>query len=268
MKRDFTTLAEIHFDLLICGGGIYGAWIAYDAALRGLKVALVEQNDWASATSSASSKLIHGGLRYLETYDFKLVRKALKERGMLLQAAPHRVWPLRFGVPVYVDSRVSRLKLKAGLWLYDLLAKKLGAEAGHRYFGRTAFVKRFAALSQDKLLGGFTYLDAQTDDSRLVLELVSGAMSAGAVCVNQCELLEAPVKLDGIAVKDRHTGNIARMQARTVVHASGQWLSRHELSHRWVRLSKGIHLILPRVLDAEALLLTAKSDDRVFFMIP
>jgi glycerol-3-phosphate dehydrogenase len=86
--------------------------------------------------------------------------------------------------------------------------------------------------------------------------------------VNQCELLEAPVKLDGIAVKDRHTGNIARMQARTVVHASGQWLSRHELSHRWVRLSKGIHLILPRVLDAEALLLTAKSDGRVFFMIP
>ena len=116
MKRDFFSLQD-EFDLLVCGGGVYGAWTAYDAALRGLKVALVEQGDWASATSSASSKLIHGGLRYLETYDFKLVRKALKERQNLLQIAPHRVWPLRFGVPVYADSRNGTLLLKAGLTL-------------------------------------------------------------------------------------------------------------------------------------------------------
>ncbi|MDH2915856.1 MAG: FAD-dependent oxidoreductase, partial [Gallionella sp.] len=121
MRRDFAAL-EGEFDLLVCGGGIYGAWTAYDAVLRGLKVALVEQGDWAGATSSASSKLIHGGLRYLETYDFKLVRKALKERRMLLRAAPHRVWPLRFGVPVYQDSRNGLLKMKAGLMLYDALA--------------------------------------------------------------------------------------------------------------------------------------------------
>jgi glycerol-3-phosphate dehydrogenase len=147
MKRDFAALAETHFDLLICGDGIYGAWVAYDAALRRLKVALVEQNDWASATSSASSKLIHGGLRYLESYDFKLVRKALKERGMLLQAAPHRVWPLRFGVPVYADSRVGRLKLKAGLWLYDLLAKKIRSGSRTSLFWASGLCEAFCGTS-------------------------------------------------------------------------------------------------------------------------
>ena len=107
MKRDFSLLANRQCDLLVCGGGIYGAWTAYDAALRGLSVVIVEQADWAGATSSASSKLIHGGLRYLESYDFKLVKKALRERRLLLKNAPHRIWPLRFGVPVYQNSRVG-----------------------------------------------------------------------------------------------------------------------------------------------------------------
>src|SRR4030065_2540132 len=123
MKRDFSQLASRQFDLLVCGGGIYGAWTAFDAALRGLRVAVVEQGDWAGATSSASSKLIHGGLRYLESLDFKLVRKALAERQMLLSMAPHRVWPLRFGVPIYTDSRIGALRLKAGLTLYHFLAR-------------------------------------------------------------------------------------------------------------------------------------------------
>ena len=104
MDRSFAQLAGHHFDVLICGGGIYGAWTAYDAALRGLKVAIVDQGDWACATSSASSKLIHGGLRYLESLDFKLVKKALREREMLMKAAPHRVWPLRFGVPIFTGQ--------------------------------------------------------------------------------------------------------------------------------------------------------------------
>jgi len=184
VKRDFSLLTEREFDLLICGGGIYGAWIAYDAALRGLRVAIVEQGDWASATSSASSKLIHGGLRYLETYDFKLVRKALAERRRLLKAAPHRVWPLRFGVPVYAGSRIGTLQLKAGLILYDFLAwlsgaNRAGKDMAHRHFGRNAFAERFPFLKGMGLKGGFTYGDAQTDDARLVLELIAGAMDAG-----------------------------------------------------------------------------------------
>lgn len=271
MKRDFAGLTGTHFDLLVCGGGIYGAWTAYDAALRGLKVALVEQGDWASATSSASSKLIHGGLRYLESFDFSLVKKALAERSMLLKTAPHRVWPLRFGIPVYVDSRNSRLKLQAGLTLYDLLACNLSANMKHRYFNVADFPRRFSALSQAGLQGGFTYMDAQTDDSRLVLELVAGAMAAGAVCVNYFKLIalnETNGIVTGATVQDGLGGKVQHVQARQVVNTTGQWLAAAEVSRPWCRLSKGIHLILPAKLGDEALLLTAQSDGRVFFMLP
>ncbi len=271
MKRDFAALGAAHFDVLVCGGGIYGAWTAYDAAMRGLKVALVEQGDWAGATSSASSKLIHGGLRYLESYDFKLVKKALTERGMLLEVAPHRVWPLRFCVPVYADSRIYRLQLKAGLMLYDLLAHIPDTNMRHRYFSNRKFAHRFAALSADGLRGGFTYADAQTDDARLVLELVAGAMAAGAVCVNYCKLtglVEAGGKPSGATVQDRVGGGSQVVQARVLVNTAGQWLAANRESRSWCRLSKGVHLILPQLLGDEALLLTAQSDGRVFFMIP
>lgn len=271
MKRDFAALGATHFDLLVCGGGIYGAWTAYDAALRGLKVALVEQGDWAGATSSASSKLIHGGLRYLESYDFRLVKKALTERGMLLKTAPHRVWPLRFGVPVYADSRIYRLQLKAGLTLYDLLAGIPDAGMRHCYFNRAGFSQRFPALSSAGLRGGFTYADAQTDDARLVLELVAGAMAAGAVCVNYCKqsgLLESNGKVCGATLQDVIGGGDLNVQARVVVNTTGQWLTANEESRAWCRLSKGVHLLLPQMLGDEALLLTAKFDGRVFFMIP
>ena len=271
MKRNFSALKDAKFDLLVCGGGIYGAWTAYDAALRGLKVALVEQGDWAGATSSASSKLIHGGLRYLESYDFKLVKKALTERGMLLDVAPHRVWPLRFGVPVYAHSRISRLQLKAGLILYDLLACIQLADLKHRYFNRDTFSERFPLLSDDGLRGGFTYADAQTDDARLVLELVDGAMKAGAVCINQCQLShlnEVNGKVIGATVQNIVNKESCEVQAQVVVNATGLWLTKAEVSNAWCRLSKGTHLILPAVLGDEALLLTAQSDGRVFFMIP
>src|SRR3990167_7889068 len=136
MNGNFSSLANKQFDLLVVGGGIYGAWTAYDAALRGLSVALVEQGDWAGATSSASSKVIHGGLRYLESLDFKLVKKALAERQMLLSVAPHRVWPLRFGLPVYADSRVGTFQLRTGLSMYDFLAENLSSSMVHRRFDK------------------------------------------------------------------------------------------------------------------------------------
>ena len=134
MKRDFALLSGRRFDLLVCGGGIYGAWTAYDAALRGLSVAIVEQGDWAHATSCSSSKLIHGGLRYLESFDFKLVKKALAERQMLLAMAPHRVWPLRFGVPIYQDSRTpAEPKLDADQNLAIQLLKVVDAGVGKEW---------------------------------------------------------------------------------------------------------------------------------------
>ena len=271
MRRDFSSLAGKHFDLLVCGGGIYGAWTAYDAALRGLSVAIVEQGDWAGATSSASSKLIHGGLRYLETYDFKLVRKAILERQRLLKLAPHRVWPLRFGVPIYQDSRIGTLQLKAGLTLYDVLAGFPDAGIAHRHFDRAAFAGRFPALVSDGLKGGFTYGDAQTDDARLVIELITGAMEAGAMCVNYCRLtglVESGGQVCGATVQDRLTDKSAQVLARQIVYTTGQWMTASQPGHNWCRLSKGIHLVLPALPTDEALLLTAKSDGRVFFIIP
>jgi len=271
VKREFTLLQKQQFDLLVCGGGIYGAWTAYDAALRGLKVAIVEQGDWASATSSASSKLIHGGLRYLESYDFKLVRKALAERQMLLKIAPHRVWPLRFGVPVYSDSRIGRLKLKAGLMLYDFLAGIPGSKMAHHYFNRRNFSSRFSFLDTFGLKGGFSYSDAQTDDARLALELIAGAVAAGAVCVNYCSLNSVGSRqgqVYGSTVKDQLNDATAEIHARQIVYTSGQWATESAKSRSWCRVTKGVHLVMPAALTDEALLLTAKADGRVFFMIP
>ena len=127
MSDRLSDLSEKPLDLLVVGGGIYGAWTACDAALRGLDVALVEQHDWGSGTSSASSKLIHGGLRYLERFEFGLVRRSLSERAVLARIAPHRVQPLRFMLPLYAGGRLGRWKLKAGLTLYDLLASFLSS---------------------------------------------------------------------------------------------------------------------------------------------
>ena len=271
MKRDFSLLAGRQFDLLVCGGGIYGAWTAYDAALRGLKVAIVEQGDWAGATSSASSKLIHGGLRYLESFDFKLVRKALAERQLLLKLAPHRVWPLRFGVPIYKDSRIGTLQLKVGLTMYDFFAGCPDSEMAHHHFDEIAFAERFPALDSMDMKGGFTYADAQTDDARLVLELISGAMKAGAVCVNYCKLtglVETKGKVSGAMVQDQINHTNAQIFARQIVNSTGQWITASEQGRDWCRLTKGVHLVMPAVLVDEALLLTAQSDGRVFFMIP
>ncbi len=271
MKRNFSLLQNRQFDLLVCGGGIYGAWTAYDAALRGLKVAIVDQGDWANATSSASTKLIHGGLRYLESYDFKLVKKALAERSMLLQAAPHCVRPLRFGVPVYAHNRIGSFQLKLGLTLYDFLAGKAKPTMRHHHFNRQRFAAHFPMINPTALKGGFTYFDAQTDDARLVLELIAGAMAAGAVCVNYCkvtDLCETHGQVSGANMQDMLRGNMAEIHAKQVVYTIGPWLVTSVQSKEWCRLAKGIHLVMPGILHDEALLLTAKSDGRVFFVIP
>ena len=271
MKRDFAALQGRLFDLLVCGGGIYGAWTAYDAALRGLKVVIVEQGDWAHATSSASSKLIHGGLRYLENNDFNLVSKSLKERKMLLHAAPHRVWPLRFGIPVYAHQRLNRLQLKLGLTLYDFLSNDADHHMQHYYLNRQQFITDFPLLKENALKGGFTYADAQTDDARLVWELIAGALNAGAFCINYCklvQLLETNGKADRAIVYDQLTQTQQEISAKQIVITTGQWLANEVTSSGWFRLSKGVHLVMPRVLKNEALLLTARSDGRVFFLIP
>lgn len=259
------------FDLLVCGGGIYGAWTAYDAVLRGLKVIIVDQGDWASGTSSASSKLVHGGLRYLETFDFGLVKKSLMERHRLIDNIPYRVWPLRFGVPVNQNSRVGSLRLKMGLLLYDFLAGTYHSKQTHLHFNTKAFLSRFPKLKNNRLKCGYTYLDAQTDDARLVLEIIDGACKAGATCLNYCqvtEILEDNGVINGAVLHDKVSAIEFTIKTSAIVNAVGQWASLSFPVNKCCRLSKGVHLVLPRVLDQEALLLTAKSDGRVFFIIP
>jgi len=269
--RDSSTLTQGEFDLLVIGGGIYGAWTAYDAAKRGLKVAIVEQADWAAATSSASSKLIHGGLRYLETYDFKLVRKALAERNMLLTCAPHRVWPQRFGVPIYADSRTSFWLMKAGLMLYDALANFPPKILAHRSFTVAQFATKFPCLKTAHLTRGFSYGDAQTDDARLVFELIAGAQALGALCLNYCQFQQVITTNNvatGAQLHDVIRDEKLTVRARQIVNATGQWISTSALGKSWCRLSKGVHLTLRGGISNEALLLTAPQDGRVFFIIP
>ena len=280
VRRDSTRLGDGTVDLLVIGGGIYGAWIAYDAALRGLSVVLVERDDWGSGTSSASSKLIHGGLRYLEHGHLALVAKALRERARLLRLGPHRVWPLRFLVPVFGDSRMPRAGFLAGLALYDGLAGSHPGMPRHRSLARTELQEQAPWLAAADLRGGFSYGDAGTDDARLTLELVDGAIQAGALALNHAAagalLRDGAGRVHGALVHDQPSGRQVEVRARCTVAAVGPWVRQLPgCDPGPVRFSKGVHLVLPPLPGAEAgtkvgqaLLLTAPSDRRVFFLIP
>lgn len=274
MKRDFNSLKQLNFDLLVIGGGIYGAWTAYESALRGLKVAIVEKGDWASGNSSASTKLIHGGLRYLEHFHFSLVKKSLNERKRLMQLCPHRVLPLRFVIPVYESSSMSASLIRIGLSLYDFLARDGTFIHAHEYLNRDALLKRCHFLNDRGLLAGLTYGDSQTDDARLVLEIIHGALSTGVAAVNYTEalhFLDDGGKVTGARVRDRERGEILDIQASSIFNAAGASInnvSEGQFDTIPVRLTKGVHLIMPQVLQKEALLILAQKDGRVFFMVP
>src|SRR5207302_2594253 len=188
MKRTVHALKDETFDLLILGGGITGAGVALDAVVRGLRVALIDKGDFASGTSSVSSKLVHGGLRYLEHGAFHLVYEALHERRLLLHNAPHLVHPLRFIIPFYHGARVPPWKWRLGLTLYDLLAGRSNLRRSQPL--QTGHIRRaFPGLRGEGLLGGAAYLDAQMDDARLCLEVVKTAAAHGAIVANYVEAL-------------------------------------------------------------------------------
>ena len=286
MLRDINALKSEAFDVLVIGGGIYGSWMAYQAAIAGLKVAVVDKSDWGSATSSASSKLLHGGLRYLERFELGLVRKSLRERRELNHILPHHVRPLRFLLPVYRHSRVGRFRLKLGLWLYDRLAGKNQPVGPHQQFTATAMTDLEPALLADDLLGGFSYGDCGTDDARMVLEIVDSAISAGAAACSYVKaerLLLANRRVVGAHLKDLETGSAFDVRASIVVNAAGPWIEQqldtipdsttvhgrtgHDTA-RLTRLTRGVHLVMPALQSGQAVLLTAKADGRVFFLIP
>ncbi len=272
-------LGDRRFDLLVIGGGITGAGIARDAARRGLCVALVEQEDFASGTSSRSSRLIHGGVRYLEHGYLHLVFEASRERRRLLALAPHLVRPLRFTWPVYAGARVPRWKLAAALTLYDALAmfKNVGR---HKRLGRAGVLRAEPRLAADGLKGGASYWDAATDDARLTLANVLDAAHASATVVNHARVtaLTFPTAhgmADGAVVTDLIGGTEVRVQAKVVLNAAGPWtdeIAAMEDTVRGptVRGTKGVHIAVPaaRVGNHAAVTMLSPDDGRVLFTLP
>ncbi|MEA2625122.1 MAG: glycerol-3-phosphate dehydrogenase [Candidatus Binatota bacterium] len=277
-REKLERLSREAFDVLVIGGGINGVGIAREAALRGLRTALIDKGDFASGTSSKSSKLIHGGLRYLQEGDLGLVLEASRERDLLRRLAPHLVRPIPFFFPVYRGGPVPLWKLRLGLVAYDVLAAFRNI-ARHR-IGKMAWAEgQEPRLRREGLRGAALYYDCFTDDARLVLETMLGAEEAGAVCLNY-------VALDGfekdggrlVAVTARSVegdGSSLRIAARSIVNATGPWLdSIRQLDDSNVvpllRRTKGVHLIVPRerVGHRNAIVLHAIRDGRILFVIP
>ncbi len=287
-QESLAKVATETFDLLIIGGGITGAGIALDAALRGLRVALVEKRDFAAGTSSRSTKLIHGGLRYLEHFDFRLVREGLHERSILAKIAPHLVCPFPFVIPIYQgsgqDSRRNYdhpLKIRAGLLFYDLLAGRYRFER-HRRLSRDQALKLAPQLDPRGLTGAFLYYDALTDDSRLVIEVVKSAHHLGASLMNYASvrgfIKGKDGKIIGAQLRDELTGRSVEVRARIIVNATGVWtedtikLDKREGDHltKRVRPSKGIHLTVSadRLRVESAWLIPSLSEHRFYFVVP
>lgn len=257
------------FDVVVVGGGINGAGIAADAAGRGLKVFLCEQNDLASATSSNSSKLIHGGLRYLEHYEFKLVRQALTEREILLKNAPHIIKPLTFRLPHQRHLRPSWL-IRAGLFLYDNLAKRV-----------TLSASKSIKFSEDSplvntIIKGFEYSDGWVDDARLVVLNAVAAKGHDAVIKTQTKCIKAIRENDlwTITLANQLTGETYSVRTRSVVNASGPWVAKLFSdalilkSPQNIRLVKGSHIVVPRIHDQEHAYMLQNADKRIVFVLP
>lgn len=263
MQRSFAALESTAFDVLVIGGGITGAGIARDAAMRGLSVAIVDKGDWGGGTSSRSSRLIHGGIRYLEHGQIGLVRESVREREILLRIAPHLVKPLEFTWPVYRGARLPKWKLRAGLIAYDLLAG-VGRLRRHEPLGVSDVIDHEPCLRKDTLVGGVSYYDASTDDSRMTLANVQSATAHGAVAVNYAgmtSLTESAGHVEGAVIEDRLDDNTARVRARCVVSATGPWQAQG---------TKGSHIAVPRhrIGNRSAITLISPIDGRVMFVIP
>lgn len=278
-KNTLKSVSEKTYDLLVIGGGINGVGVARDAAMRGLSVLCVEQSDLASGTSSRSSKLVHGGLRYLENLEFGLVFEALNERTKLLKMAPHLVHPLRFVIPLYEGDRVSPFKMKMGMVLYDMLSL-FRAPKAHEYLTSPQTTNRIKNLKAQNLKGSFVYSDAYMDDDRLVIETARSAKQHGADFLTfvkaqklNPETLSAGVK--EVELLEIETGQLYNVRARHVVSTVGPWTDEvgKSLLPDWtpkMRPTKGVHLTLSRMdfpLE-DAVVMAADQQKRIIFAIP
>ncbi|MFT7621095.1 MAG: glycerol-3-phosphate dehydrogenase [Myxococcota bacterium] len=270
-------LASAELDLLIVGGGITGVAVARDAVMRGFSAACVEREDFAYGTSSRSSKLIHGGLRYLEQANFKLVFEGTRERATLRRVAAHLVRPIEFLVPVYESSKHGVMALGVGLWMYDQLAGKRRYKRHSRH-NPEAIREREPTLRSEELRGGATYYDCMTDDARLCVENAMGAHERGAIMLNKVEFV-SPHRNDegrvtGALIRDRQTGKEHDVRCKVLVHCAGPWtdsvLSAMGDQTGMIRTSKGVHILFPHdVLPVKhAVVMAAVQDKRVVFCIP
>ncbi|WP_323378916.1 glycerol-3-phosphate dehydrogenase/oxidase [Streptomyces smaragdinus] len=272
-------MAERELDVLVVGGGVVGAGTALDAVTRGLSTGVVEARDWASGTSSRSSKLIHGGLRYLEMLDFALVREALKERGLLTdRIAPHLVKPVPFLYPLQ-HRGWERLYAGSGVALYDAMSMARGHGRGmpvHRHLSRSKALRVAPCLRKDALVGALQYYDAQMDDARYVATLVRTAASYGAHVANRARVvgfLREGGRVVGARVQDLELGGEFEVRAQQVVNATGVWTDETqamvgERGQFHVRASKGIHLVVPRDRIHSTTGLILRTEKSVLFVIP
>ena len=275
--------AETELDVLVVGMGATGAGVALDAASRGLRVAVVDKGDLASGTSSKSSKLVHGGLRYLENYEFGLVREGVMERQLLMRLAPHLVRPMDFLYPVWPDTAKRRL-LGLGLTTYDVFAIAMAGRGDvkrHQRITAERAIELAPALADSQLSHSFLYGDCGTDDARLVLAVVQAARDFGALAVPYAEVTGLRTADDGMVVgatlRDRLGGAEVSVRARHVVNATGVWVDRLQALEQpgrpaVVQPSKGVHLVVPRerlpLLEASILLPSKQGDGRSMFAIP
>lgn len=273
------TLRTKELDILVVGGGIVGTGAALDATTRGLRVGMVEARDWASGTSSRSSKLVHGGIRYLEQLDFRLVREALIERGLLLQRiAPHLVKPVRFLYPL-TKPVFERLYIGAGMLLYDLFSYSGGRSPGvphHRHLTKRQMLRAMPSLDHDAFVGGLTYYDAQVDDARYVATLARTASFYGAHIASRVRVegfVKVGERVVGVRAHDLETDERFEIRARQVVNATGVWTDDTqsmvgERGQFKVRASKGVHLVVPRDRIHSTLGLLLRTEKSVLFVIP
>ena len=278
-------LRSERFDLVVVGGGITGAGVALDAATRGYSVALVEKADYASGTSSRSSKLVHGGLRYLQNFDLGLVREALLERQLMVRLAPHLVRPLPFVVAAFDSARPDRM-VGVGLNLYDAMARGgRGRQDGdwapdrHRVIGGDEVVELLPALAGRAPTSGYLFYDCQTDDSRLVLTVLAEAERFGAVCANRVEvtdLLDESGRTSSVRVRNALSGERFAVRAANVVNATGVWADRlrpdelhDEAEVPRIRPSRGTHVVLAReTLPLDAGAIVPAGGGRAIFALP
>lgn len=275
MIRDITRFEKGEYDLIVVGGGINGAAIANIASDCGLKVALLEKGDFAAGASSKSTKLIHGGIRYLEHLEFDLVHESLKERFIQVKSVPHLVKPLPFIIPVYKNDKRPLWMMKLGVWLYDFLSGpyKIGRR---RYLSAKELSSLEPSLNKENCLGAVMYYDAQMDDARLCLENVLSSCQKGAHAANYVEVtgfLKENGKVAGVEARDLLGKKNLTIRARKTICAAGPWTNQllkldHPSSRKKVRLTKGVHLVYPGQLSSRAFLLTSRRDKRIFFVIP